>query len=334
MSEALPIPYLPDSKGLIDLGPANASAIKRLAYYASSLYKSGEEVPESPFIEWAADRITGDDKQDIVIFIQGRRGSGKSYSCLWIGKRLGAAIAKRKGGLWNDYFNLTNIATLEDTDRVMQLLNETGKFQVVLIDDASIAVSNRSWNSAENRNFNALLQICRTRRWALLLTAPLKAHTDNQVRELCDFNGTVYKSYHKHGFNILKITSSEISPTGKEYNHRLNFGKGNKKVDFWVTFRPDEDLAREYDLQRDASAIEINKRIVKTGSFKVERTKQTQLKSLAERNMEDVIKKDGAKIKQFMLENPGVSTTKIAARFCMCYQKASKVVESLKKEMT
>ena len=331
MSASITIPFI-GNKRLIDLGPANASAVKRLAHYASALITSKEPIPESPFIEWAADRVTGNDRQDLVFFIQGRRGSGKSYSCLYIGKRLGIAIAKRKGGEWTDYFNLTNIATLEDTDRVMQLLSETGKYQVVLIDDASIAVSNRSWNSPQNRNFNALLQICRTRRWALLMTAPLKKQTDNQVRELCDFNGTVHKSFHGEGFNILKVTSSEISATGKEYNHRLNFEK--KKVDFWVTFRPDENLAREYDLQRDASAIEINKRIVKTGTFKVERTKQTQLKSLAERNVDEVVKKDGAKIKQFMLENPGVSTTKISSHFCMSFQKAARVVAALKQEIT
>lgn len=326
MSEA--IPFL--SNNLIDLGPANPSAIRRLAHYASLLIKSGEPIPDSPFIEWAADRITGKDRQDLVVFLQGRRGSGKSYSCLWIGKRLGIAIAKRKGGQWNDYFNLANIATLEDTDSIMQLLDETGKYQVVLIDDAGLAVSNRSWNSPQNRNFNALLQTCRTRRWVLLLTAPLKKQTDNQTRDLCDINGTVYKSFHGEGFNILKITSSEISPTGKEYNHRLNFGK--KKVDFWVTFKPDDDLTREYDLQRDASAIEVNKRIVKTGSFKVERTKQTHLKSLAERNVDEIVQRNGAEILKFMAENPGVSTNKISAKFCMSYQKAARVVASLKKE--
>jgi hypothetical protein len=317
-------------QGLIDLGPANPSAIRRLAHYASELIKSGEPIPDSAFIEWAADRITGHDRQDLVIFIQGRRGSGKSYSCLWIGKRLGIAIAKRKGGEWNDYFNLANIATLEDTDRIMQLLSETGKYQVVLIDDAGIAVSNRSWNSVENRNFNALLQICRTRRWVLLLTAPLKKQTDNQTRDLCDLNGTVYKSFHGEGFNILKITSSEISPTGKEYNHRMNFGK--KKVDFWVTFKPDEDLTREYDRQRDSAAIEINKRIVKTGTFKVDRSKQTHLKTLAERNVDEVIKRDGQKIKQYIIDNPGISMNKVAAHFCMNYQKAARVIETLRKE--
>ena len=86
----------------------------------------------------------------------------------------------------------------------------------------------------ENRNFNALLSVCRTNRWILLLTAPLKKHTDNQTRDMVDITGVVYKSYHRGGFNFLKVTSGEISQSGKEYNHRMSFSK--KKVDFWVSF--------------------------------------------------------------------------------------------------
>jgi hypothetical protein len=322
------IPFISGSPGLIDLGPTNPSAIKRLANYAQAIVKSGAPMPESPFIEWAADRVTGTDRQDLVFFLQGRRGSGKSYSCLWIGTRLGEAISKRKGGDWRDYFSLKNVAVLEDSERIMQLLNTTGKYQVVLIDDAALAISNRSWNSAANRNFNALLSICRTRRWILLLTAPLKKQTDNQVRELCDINGTVYRSFHKGGFNILKITSSEISTSGKEYNHRLSFDK--KKVDFWVTFKPDPELSRDYDIERDKSAHEINARIVKTGSFMSEKTIQLPLLSVAERNTEAIIKKDGNEIRKFMQETPGVSINKIAAQFGLSYQKASQVVSKIK----
>ena len=113
------VPFI--APGLINLGAANGSALRRLANYAQAIIKSGEPIPPSPFVEWAADRITGEDKQDLTFFLQGRRGSGKSYSCLYLAKRLAEAIARRVGGTWGDYFGLGNVATLEDTQRVLKL---------------------------------------------------------------------------------------------------------------------------------------------------------------------------------------------------------------------
>lgn len=314
--------------GLIDLGPANSSAIGRLVNYAAAIVKSGKPIPESPFIEWAADRVTGEDKQDLVIFLQGRRGSGKSYSCLYIGKRLGQAIAKRMGGKWQDYFSLEYCATLEDNEAVIRILNNAGMYKVVLIDDCSLAISNRGWNSPQNRNFNALLSICRTNRWILLLTAPLKSHIDNQVREMTDITGTVYKSFHKGvGINILKMTSSEISTVGnKEYTKKLHFEK--KKVDFWVTFRPDEELARQYDIQRDEGTKRINLNIVETGSFKSS-GKITDSRTTAEKNLEKMIAAHGEGIRETVEKNPDISVNQIAVKFCISHQTAARICDRM-----
>jgi hypothetical protein len=205
----------------------------------------------------------------------------------------------------------------------MRLLSTTGKYQVVLVDDAALAVSNRSWNSQENRNFNALLSVCRTNRWILVLTAPLKRHVDNQIREMCDLTGNVYKPFHKGGFNVLKITSSEISTAGKEYTRRLNFGK--RKIDFWVTFKPDKELTAEYDRQRDQSAIDVNTRIVQTGSFKGSAKKEKPAGTLAERNADSIIQKQGDDIRRYMKDNPGVSMNQVCGKFGHSYQLMTRV---------
>ena len=302
------IPFL--APGIIELGPDTPSAVSRLANYAQSIINSGEPIPESPFIEWAADRLTGSDKQDLVLFLQGRRGSGKSYSLLYLGKRLAEAIAKRKGGTWQDYFSLDHCATLEDTESVMRILKSAGQNQVVIIDDCSLAISNRSWNSPQNRNFNALLTICRTNRWALLLSAPLKGHVDNQVRDMCDLTGTVYKSFHAGGFNIIKINSSEISTAGKEYKHKMNFG--NRKIDLWVAFKPDDELARKYDIRREKSARDINDRIVDTGTFKAAKAKTRPAAAVKFETLIDTI---GASVKKYATDNPDASLSSMGARF-------------------
>lgn len=309
-------PELPEGEtGLINLGAANNGAITRLAIYAqqsiNSYTKDKKPLPPSPFVEWAADRVCGEDRQDLVLFLQGRRGSGKSYSVLYLGKRLGEAIARRMGGTWTDYFSLNNCATLEDTENVLKLTNSAGKYQVVLVDDCSLAISNRSWNSQQNRNFNALLSVCRTNRWILLLTAPLKKHVDNQTRDMCDITATVHKSFHKGGFNIIKMTSADISTSGKEYNRRLNFG--GKKVSFWVAFKPDKSLTKAYDLRRDESARELNARIVDTGKFNGGACKTKVPKTAVGRNTDVYIKEHGEQIKQIIKDNPGINRNRLSA---------------------
>lgn len=328
MTETASIPFI--APGLLNLGAATPSALKRLANYTTEFLKSGAPIPDSPFCEWAADRVTGDDRQDLVLFLQGRRGSGKSYSCLYLAKRLAEAIARRKSGVWEDYFSLNNCATLEDTERVLALLNTTGKYQIVLIDDCSLAISNRSWNSPQNRNFNALLSVCRTNRWILLLTAPLKAHVDNQTREMCDFTGTLYKSFHKAGFNIIKMTSSDISTSGKEYTHKLHFY--GRKVDYWISFKPDPELTKEYDIQRDESARRLNTRIVTTGSFKATQQDMMPKKSIAERNAEAILEKEGEAIRKYMADNPGVSMNKLSSEFGHSYQLMARVVKKVQED--
>jgi len=327
VSEAIAAPSIPWlGTGLIHLGPQNPSAVKRLANYAQAIIKSGQPVPDSPFIEWAADRVTGKDRQDLTIFIQGRRGSGKSYSALYIGKRFGEAIARRMGRSWQDYFSLKNCATLEDSERVLAILESTGKYQVVIIDDAAIALSNRGWNSPGNRNFNALLSVCRTNRWILIFTAPLKKMVDNQIREMVDVSGSVYKSFHTGGFNLLKMNTSDVGASGKEYNRRLSFNK--RKVDLWIAFKPDPELTKEYDIQREESAKRLNTRIVKTGSFKASTPKEP-VRSLAERNTDRLIEDHGDDIRQCLKENPKISNNELSAKIGLSAHVMRRVVAQM-----
>jgi hypothetical protein len=326
--EPVEIPFIPESdEGLIYLGPSNKGAVTRLAIYAQQIIDSGRELPPSPFCEWAADRVCGEDRQDLVIFLQGRRGSGKSYSALYFGKRLGEAIAKRKGGTWKDYFSMDNCATLEDTENVLMLTNSAKKYQVILIDDCSIAISNRSWNSQQNRNFNALLSVCRTKRWIMILTAPLKKHVDNQTREMCDINMGVWKSFHKGGFNVIKATSAYIGALGKEYSYRLNFFK--KKVNFWVAFKPDADLVKDYDKKRDESVTRLNAKIVDTGRYDGTTEPEKLGKSRTEVSTERAAKEKGDKIRDYLIKNPDASLMDLSCETGLSQQPLRRVLYSL-----
>lgn len=312
MSETVTVDQIPwHTNGTIHLGPNNGSAITRLAYYAVALLKTNKPIPEGPFAPWAAGRVCGEDMQDLVIFLAGRRGSGKSYSALWLAIRTASAIAKIKGGKWEDYFSMNNIATLENTDRVMEILNNTGENSVVIIDDASLAINNRNWASTPSKNFVALLTICRDRRWVLILTAPLKKMADNQVRDMVDLTATVYKPYHadvngRGGFNIIKMVSGDISTSGKEYSKKMHFEK--KKIDFWVTFRPDKEIIAEYNIRRSAGRQSVIDNIVENGTYQTKGKSEHKPRfNSVERNTREFVEAHGEELKRILTETPGIS---------------------------
>jgi len=312
MSETVTVDQIPwHAPGLIHLGPNNGSAITRLAYYAVALLKTDQPIPDGPFATWAAGRICGTDMQDLVMFLAGRRGSGKSYSALWVAIRVAKAVAKIKGGKWQDYFKMDNIATLENTERVMEILNNTGENSVVIIDDASLAINNRNWASTASKNFVALLTICRDRRWCLILTAPLKKMADNQVRDMVDLTATVYKPYHadingRGGFNIIKLVSGDISTSGKEYTKKMHFEK--KKIDFWVTFRPDMDIIVDYNIRRSAGRQSVIDNIVENGTYQTSgKTPKKPRLNAVEQNTRNFIEAHGDELKAILESNPSIS---------------------------
>jgi hypothetical protein len=336
------IPFIRDTwgrtSGLIDLGASNPSAVKRLANYTQLLVDAKAVIPVSPFIQRYSDRITNpDDKQDLIFFLSGRRGSGKSYSHLYIGKRFGEAISITVYGHpnnWKEFFNLENCALLEDTNRIMQVLRKANKHQVVMIDDVGVGASAKNWNSPQNKNLGKLVTVCRTNRWILLLCAPLKKQADNTLREFTDLHGTVFESFHSKdsGFNILKIHKMEISEhNNQDYRYRLKFE--DRKIDFYVTLRPDAKMASEYDIMREEAVARLNIRLAPmTGD-----STDNAPKSRAELNLEKFIStkmsgKDhtiGEDIVIYSKLNPAVTINQLAGKYYKSNLIMERVIEKL-----
>lgn len=261
MSEVFVIPE--NQHGLFALGPMNGSAVGRLArigeIIGAELKKHPDmKLPRSEFARFVAERISGEDKQDMSMIISGRKGSGKSISSLYLAQRVAEEIAIIMGGTWNDYFSLEkNCALLEDNEGINRLVKSVGKHQVIVIDDAGVALGSRDFATAKNKAFNKLLTICRTRRWFIIFNVPVRTHVDKQIRELVDCVAKVYRSYHSKGFNILKVHSVELSENfaNKAYTHRYSFRE--RKVDMWLAFSPGKEIVDTYEKGRDDATNRI-----------------------------------------------------------------------------
>ena len=253
----------------LDLGPANSQSLRKLANIASEIVKFNLPIPPSPLIEFIADLTSGESKQDFTMVIDGKKGSGKSYSSAYIMGRYAIEMARRFNKKPEDFFTIKNCALLEDTEAITRLTNELGKYQGILIDDASTAVGSRNFLTENNKNFNMLLSTCRPKRWFILFNTPVNTHIDVQIRELVDVTATVHKSFHAGGFNILKLYSTDVNTTGERkrvYKQRFHFFK--KRFRYWVAFSPDildpyREFTAVYDKERDGATLRLIARIAK-----------------------------------------------------------------------
>jgi hypothetical protein len=223
-----------------DLGPSNKSALVRAANTAKSLLTYNLPLPPSSYIELVANQTSGKSKQDWKQTMDGKQGMGKSTSCFYFAARYAIEMADRFGQDSKDYFTLNNAVLLQDTEGVMQLLDEVEKQQAVVIDDAGVAAGSREFATISNRNLNKIYQTCRPKRWFTQFNVPVVTHVDLQIRELVNAKSYVYAKYHDDGFNLVKINTTELVTSGKknvEYKHRL--APNGKKIDFWTAYSPD-----------------------------------------------------------------------------------------------
>lgn len=275
--------------GYADLGPSNPSALTRAANNAKAILLYDLPLPPSGFIELVANQTSGRSKQDWKMTMDGKQGMGKSTSCFYYAARYATEMADRFGQDPKDYFSLNNAVLLQDTEGVMQLLDEVEKQQAVVIDDAGVAAGSREFATLSNRNLNKIYQTCRPKRWFTQFNVPVVTHVDLQIRELVAAKSYVYAKFHDDGFNIVKINTTELVTSGRknvEYKHRL--APQGKKIDFHTAYSPDivpgfEGFMEKYDKAREEASNTLisetasDEKERKTGTTKREKQYQTLL---------------------------------------------------------
>jgi hypothetical protein len=246
-----------------ELGPSNRSALKRFVNICSLISKNHLPLPPSPFIEFIVERTTGKSKQDFTGSVDGKKGTGESYTGGYECGRYAIEIADKWGQDPKDYFSLENCALLEDTEGITKILDEAEKYQAIMIDDAGVAVSSRDFATQKNKNLNKIMTVCRTKRWFVMQNAPMSSHIDLQQRELMDMVGHIYKSFHDDGFNIVKFNSSNsVYRFGKKKVFEKRFSFFDRKIDFYCAYSPDildpfAGFTDKYDLQREIAANKL-----------------------------------------------------------------------------
>lgn len=210
---------------------------------------SQNQIPDISLSKMFADRVMSPFKQDVSLFIEGRKGSGKSYASLSIAYLTATAIANARGGEWTDYFNIeTNVAIIspEDAYNVMQSLKD---YNVYILDDIGVGWNARTFQQKENRMMNDIFEVCRVKRNVIIFSAPAAFLIDKVPRELATYRAEVAESVHSKGFSTIKLKSPlRISQLDKTISPYLTIGR-NRIVRFLIP-KPPEQLAERYDVLR------------------------------------------------------------------------------------
>jgi len=249
-------------RGYTTLGPLNKSSIEKFANINTWITENKFPLFPSVFTEMVVDICTGKSKQDFREIIDGKPGAGKSYSGIYGCCRYAIEAAERHGQDPKDYFTLANAALLQDTAGVTELMDSLDKYQAVLIDDAGVSAGHKDFATTSNKNLDAIMATCRTKRWYVVFTAPMNKHLDLTIRELMYCRGKIYKSCHAANFNIVQqqqIAYKKGRNGGwDEINPHYTYGD-NVRVELYAYFNPEildpyPHIIRDYDAKRDAAA--------------------------------------------------------------------------------
>lgn len=254
------VPWELYEKGHTKLGPVNKSSIMKAANMVSRITENNFPLYPSLFSEMVVGICNEKSKQDFREIIDGKPGAGKSYSALYGAGRYAIEAAERYGQNPKDYFTLDNCALLQDTEGVTYLLDGLDKHQAVVIDDAGVSAGHKDFATKSNKNLDAIMATCRTKRWYVIFTAPMNKHLDLTIRELMYCRGKIYKSCHDAGFNIVQqqgISYKRIKHGWDEINPHYVYDE--QRVEMYAYFSPDildpyPHIIEQYDKARDAAA--------------------------------------------------------------------------------
>lgn len=212
--------------------------------------------------DYWTDITTSPIKSDISFFLNGDKGAGKSYCNMTLGYGAAQHLAEKKGGKWNDWFNIDLIAIMLP-DETADLIKLDAKWCIKDYDDVSPGYNSRAFASKDNREQNDIVITNRTENNIQLWSAPDQGMTDKVLRETCNYYGEAERNERAiaNGFNVLRIFRTEKNKrTGDRYYKSLWYD--NKKI---VKFLLKSDyydlkiLFEEYDKKRERNANKIKK---------------------------------------------------------------------------
>lgn len=213
------------------------------------MYKQGED----SFIRWIKKRISCN--LNFISLFQGATGIGKTWSAISMAQMI------------DSEFNVNQVVF--DFKELMAVINsdwfKQKKWKIIIFDEPQITISNRNWQSVNNKLMNYLLSTFRHQNVILIFCSPYVDFLDSQSMKLlhCIFECV--------GVN-KKTELSRVRPKIQQYNsymkkmyqHPLYVIKGKKVIALrdWHIPKPSMDLIEQYEAKKSGFTSNLNKDIM------------------------------------------------------------------------
>lgn len=213
------------------------------------MYKEGED----SWVRWIKKRIANN--LNFICLFQGATGIGKTWSSISVAQMI------------DKDFNINQIVF--DFKELMAVINsdwfKQKEWKIIIFDEPQISISNRNWQSLNNKLMNYLLSTFRHQNIILIFCSPYVDFLDSQSMKL------LHCIYECVGVN-KKTKLSRIRPKIQQYNsylkkmyqHPLYVIRGKKTIALrdWFIPQPSMDLIEQYEAKKTAFTSNLNKGIM------------------------------------------------------------------------
>lgn len=184
-----------------------------------------------------------------IAAVVGSTGSGKSYSAI----RLASAI--------NPNFSVDFVVF--SAEEFMALLNsgKPKKGDVIVFDEAGVAVNPREWYTDTNRAINYVMQTFRRDNLAVIFTTPDFEYIDKQIRKLLHAYIETQRINRKEQYVAVKLMNIQYNPRyGKLYYKypRIMVNGRIKTLKSVRIKKPDKVLLKEYEKRKKVFCRQLN----------------------------------------------------------------------------
>ena len=200
--------------------------------------------------------ICSGNNKNIIALIEAKPGQGKSWSAIRLACDCAVYLAEHMGGNPWDYFNLDHMGIIMP-DKMVGVIENMKKYDVVVLDDVGMAYSGRKWQSKGNEAMNNMLQTMRTDNNIIIMTVPDSDWIDKIGRNILHFKIVMENPLHSMGYSVGRVTAVKKMYNSTSRKNLFPYLKLPSKIYNKVLFsRPDDDIAHEYERVR---AIELKR---------------------------------------------------------------------------
>lgn len=209
-------------------------------------------IEKKPWTTYIKNRIKNN--KNFICFIGGPTGSGKSWSSLSIAEEL------------DDNFDIDRCVF--KGEELMQLVN-SGKLKsgsVIVFEEAGIDLSNRNWQSLQNKVLNYLFQTFRHKRFILIMNSPYMDFIDKATRKLFHAEFFVETIERDRGQTVIKPQLIQYNSRRDKFYYKYlrcpvaNVGLAVVKK--WRVDKPSVELIEKYEEKKNAFTKALNAEIL------------------------------------------------------------------------